>query len=150
MKKDVRVHKCYSIELGEPRPISCKCRLTVSVEEAENMVKKGTAEWVVGYDRPKAYQDGGQVCFTGKMLRTPRGATIEKAHIERAYLFGGNEEERKRIEIYGLLTLLARVSVGKKYEALKIEPEGGRENEWGRPILIFGDERTPGGIGVSS
>lgn len=150
MKRSVRVHKCYSIELGEPRPVTCKCRLTVSVGEAESMVKRGAAEWVVGYDRPKAYQDGGQICLAGKMLRTPRGATLEKAHIERAYLFGGNAEERTRIEIYGLLTLLARVSVGKKYVALKTEPEGGRENDWGRPILIFSDERTQGGIGVSS
>lgn len=146
MKKDVRVHKCYSIDLSEPRPVACKCRWTVSVKEAEDMVKKGTAEWVVGYDRPKPYQDGGQICLTGRMLRTPRGATIEKAHIERAYLFGGNPDERLRIEIYGLLTLLARVSVGKTYVALKAEPEGGRENDWGRSVFASStDERTPGG-----
>lgn len=142
MKKDVKVHKCYSIEFGEPRPIGCKCRWTVSVKEAEDMVKKGTADWVVGYDRPKPYQDGGQICLTGRMLRTPRGATIEKAHIERAYLFGGNDEEKARIEIYGLMTLLARVSVGKNYERLKSEPIDGREKDWGRAILFFGDDRS--------
>jgi hypothetical protein len=36
--------------------------------------------------------------------RTPRASTIERPHIERAYLFGGDMEEQIRIKEYGLLT----------------------------------------------
>lgn len=144
----VRVHTCYSIELGEPRPIGCKCREYVSVEEAENRIKKGAARWVVGYDRPKPYEDGSQICMTGRTKKTPRGATIEKAHIERAYV-DGDAEEQRRIETYGLLTLLTRLSCGKTLKRHEIEPPG-RETDWGRPILTFFNDDRVRGVFVSS
>lgn len=141
--KNVKVHTCYSIEMNEPRPVPCECRKLVSVSEADDMVRKGMAQYVVGYDRPKLYEDGSQVCMTGRLKRTPRGATIEKAHMERAYLFGGDLEERYRIEMYGFLTLMARISVGKTFVPFGTEPAGGREKDYGRPVLyIPGDDRT--------
>jgi hypothetical protein len=150
MPVPVKVHTCYSIELGEPRPVICKCRELVCVEEAEDRIKKGLARWTVGYDRPKPYEDGSQICMTGRMKRTPRGATIEKAHMERAYLFGGDKEERIRIETYGLLTLLARVSCGKTFKRHGTEPVGGRETDWGRSILTFFKDDRIRGVFVSS
>jgi hypothetical protein len=42
-----------------------------------------------------------EISRTAIAKRTPRVATIEKAHMERAYLFGGDQTERERIEAYG-------------------------------------------------
>lgn len=139
MPKDtniVKIHTCYSIEKGEPRPAQCKCRRFITAAEADDMLRKGQAEFVIGFDRPKAYQDGSQMCMTGRTKQTPRGATIEKAHIERAYVYE-DLEEQLRIEWYGFLTLMSRVSVGPKFVALQFESQWGREHDYGRPILYF-------------
>lgn len=146
--KNVRVHSCYSIEMCEPRPTKCLCKELISVWEAEDRVRKGLAQYVIGYDRKSPYEDGRQICMIGRSLRTPRGATIEKAHMERAYLFGGDLEEKTRIDMYGFLTLMARVMIGKNNTFIPIgfEPEGGRENDWGVPVLYLpGEGRTEGG-----
>jgi hypothetical protein len=146
----VKVHTCYSIELSEPRPVICKCRELISAQDAEDRIKKGMARWAVGYDRPKPYEDGSQICMTGRTKKTPRGATIEKAHMERAYI-DGDKEEQLRIETYGLLTLLARISVGKVIKGFGTEPQDGRETDWGRSWLVdFTDQRTVGGYAIGS
>ena len=144
VKGVVEVHSCYNIELGDPRPTVCACRRIVSIATANKMVKTGAAEWVVGYDRPKPYHDGGKICLTGRTAKTPRCATIEKAHIERAYV-DNDLEEKTRIDEYGLLTLSVRL------EIMKAIPEDefleGRETDWGIPVLQFiEDNRTLGGI----
>jgi hypothetical protein len=154
--KTVKVHKCFSADLGELLPPArkpkrkkgqlayqgplCKCREVVSIETAQDWVDGGIAQWWVVEK---------SIAVTGRSKQTPRGATIEKAHIERAYAFGGDEEERERIEEYGILTLLARVRIGRYFVNLKPEPAGGRANDWGRPIFAkVTEERTEGGIGV--
>lgn len=77
------------------------------------------------------------MCMIGRQKQTPRGATIEEPHIERAYV-SGDLEERVRIEWYGLLTLLSRVTVGRTgIVPLRFESAYGREHDYGRPILYF-------------
>jgi hypothetical protein len=73
-------------------------------------------------------------------MKTPRVATIESEHIERAYV-EGNKEAQQRIEEYGLLILDARAFVGKdRIYVIKPEPPDnpktgeGRGFDWGRAI----------------
>jgi len=72
--------------------------------------------------------------------KTPRVATIEKAHIYRAYV-DGNKEAAERIEEYGRLVLEARAFIGKdKIYTIGVEPANdattgqGRDFDWGRTI----------------
>lgn len=144
IKGVVEVHSCYCIELGEPRPVPCACRKIVSTAKAKELVKLGGAEWVIGYDKAKPYHDGGKICLTGRMNQTPRAATIDDVHIERAYV-DGYLEEKARIEEYGTLTRETRSAI------TKYVPEEeflvGYWNDWGIPVLQFvEDNRTLGGI----
>ena len=73
-------------------------------------------------------------------LKTPRVATIESKHIERAYV-EGVKAAADRIEEYGRLILDARMYVGpNRFPAIKPEPENnpktgeGRDYDWGRAI----------------
>ena len=109
----------------------------IDLGTAEYWVEKGLAEWA----------GNGQVGVTGRTKKTPRSASIEKAHMERAYI-DLDEEEAARIEEYGLITVLSRVRIGRYYATMKQEPDGGRRHDYGRPILYMPDnDRTPGGIG---
>jgi hypothetical protein len=80
--------------------------------------------------------------------KTPRVATVERAHIERAYVYLKKEAE-ERIELYGesivwsLQELGAEVINGHTGEVImpgKVEPKGdakkgtGRDYDWGRCI----------------
>ncbi len=73
-------------------------------------------------------------------MKTPRVATIESEHIERAYV-EGVPEAASRIEEYGMLILDARAFIGpNRIPAIKNEPEDnpktgeGRGYDWGRAI----------------
>jgi hypothetical protein len=90
--------------------------------------------------------DGALVYRPVLALKTPRTATIEKSHIEKAYL-QGNKDEALRIEAYGLSTLQARIDAG-----IGTEPDddsqtwSGRNFDHGRsPYARISDERTNGG-----
>jgi RecJ-like exonuclease len=64
--------------------------------------------------------------------KTPRVATIESEHIERAYV-EGNKDAQDRIEEYGMLILDARTYVGpKRIPAIKPEPEDNEKTHEGR------------------
>lgn len=72
---------------------------------------------------------------------TPRVATIESEHIERAYVYG-KKEAAARIEEYGLMILEARAFVGKdKTYVIGVEPEDnpktgeGRRYDYGRAVF---------------
>jgi hypothetical protein len=93
--------------------------------------------------------DGIPVYRSVKAKQTPRVATIEKSHIEKAYL-EGNKEETERIEIYGLMILEARIEMGIKPEPADDPRTGtGRHCDYGRsPFVRIADERTSiGGVG---
>ena len=72
--------------------------------------------------------------------KTPRVATIESEHIERAYV-DGNKEAAERIEEYGRLILDARTYIGPdRILAIGVEPADnpetgeGRNCDYGRTI----------------
>lgn len=93
--------------------------------------------------------EGKTVYRPVKSLKTPRVATIERSHIEKAYL-DGNKEEQDRIEAYGLMTLEARIEMGIKPEPADDPKTGtGRSFDRGRsPFARIADERTSiGGVG---
>lgn len=144
VKGVVEVHSCYCIELGEPRPILCACRKIVSIAKANELVKLGGAEWVIGYDRLKPYHDGGKICLTGRMNQTPRAATIDDVHIERAYV-DGYLEEKVRIDEYGRLSVEVITSLTKEVPEEEFQKK--KDADWGIPVLQFiGENRTQGGI----
>lgn len=100
-------------------------------------------------------EDGNEVFRSVMAKQTPRVATIEKTHIERAYI-EKIKEDQQRIEAYGLDVLEARVTTGidNHYVEIKPEPEDseelgtGRRYDWGRAIFARqSNDRTPGGIG---
>lgn len=73
-------------------------------------------------------------------LKTPRVATIESEHIERAYV-EGNKDAQDRIEEYGMLILEARAFIGlNKTYIIVPEPADnpstgtGRNCDYGRAI----------------
>jgi hypothetical protein len=73
-------------------------------------------------------------------MKTPRVATIESEHIERAYV-EGVKEAAERIEEYGMLILDARAFIGpNRIPAIGVEPENnekrheGRDFDYGRAI----------------
>lgn len=172
MKKGpVQVHTCYSVDLGEPRPKTykelkadtpkkyrkllkeriiaghipvCMCRMTLSHSEAEGLVKKGFARYIVGYDRPKPYEDQNRICMTGIALATPRAETIDRTHLERAYV-DGDLMEQARINEYGILnreTLLALVT-----QVPQDEFDAKEKTDYGIPVINWNtyEGRTPGG-----
>lgn len=157
-----RVHYCINqikVAEGEQQPPakSCRCRKFISTAEADAMVKRGDASWVIisrkqveleipcslcggdpdikdcancrgkgreivwkpldsyGNDivlvsqTPVDNQKGAKPTPKSSALakKTPRVATIEKAHIERAYIYN-YKEDQERIEDYGRLTAEAR------------------------------------------
>lgn len=73
-------------------------------------------------------------------MKTPRVATIESEHIERAFV-EGNKDAQDRIEEYGMLILDARTYIGKdRIFAIGVEPLDdpktgtGRNYDFGRTI----------------
>ena len=111
----VRVHTCYSLDLFERKPSVCACRKEITAKEARDWVKTGLAEWVVLYDRVKPYRTHNQICMSGKKKATPRVATIEKAHMERAYC-DGDLEEQERIKEYGASKVAFIVALMRYYD----------------------------------
>jgi hypothetical protein len=78
--------------------------------------------------------DGKRNLKTTQVKRSP---TIEKAHIERAYV-NGNRAEQMRIEEYGILTRAYLSSLISGYEPFDDPIKGvGREYDWGRSFYRF-------------
>lgn len=193
--KTSRVHHCFAQELCEPRPATCRCRKLITLADATEMIKAGTAQWIVvkrlntgattkhiceicqgvqpavksclncltsGIVIEPVFhtvfhptdvvvtsvasigvKKGSEVFRYAHSKQVPRGATIEKAHIERSYVTG-DKEEAERIEVYGALTretwLKLIVSVAHDW----IDPTAGEL------IFAFGaEQRTPGSYDVT-
>jgi hypothetical protein len=139
--RKIRVHSCFDIEAGELLPMVCACRQDVAIKTAQSMVGRGEADWVTFTE--KKYEHSAVCLIAGLKRRTPRAATIDSKHIERAYV-EGDLEERVRINTYGQLnrSMLRSLTTHISEEAF----EAGKR-DWGIPILSFiEDNRTPGGI----
>ncbi|SRR6266568_102798 len=111
----VLVHTCYSIEAGDPKPTICACRKFVSSAVSKKLLAEGLAEYVLKYDRKVPYHSGTEVCLVNRKKSTPRAATIEKAHILRAYV-AGDLEEQERINEYGRMAKDLRNGITKLYD----------------------------------
>src|SRR6267378_1381398 len=62
-------------------PERCSCRKTVSVEKAKSLVARGEA---LDFETRKPFFNDLAIVQIGKLLRTPRAMTIEKANLARA------------------------------------------------------------------
>lgn len=135
IEKGIRVHTCYNADLVEKPPDKCSCRKFVTRAVAEEFIGEGLATYLTGYDRPKLYTDLKQICMIGRRKRTPRASTIERPHLERAYLFGGDQEERLRIEEYGALTKATWDELIVFVDADEFDKQ--KELDYGISILYF-------------
>jgi hypothetical protein len=79
---DVRVHFCH--RPGFKKPVSCRCKRWITLDEATRQVDEGLADWDWVYPpKGQAFQSRGAIVLI-PARKTPRSATLEKAHIERA------------------------------------------------------------------
>jgi hypothetical protein len=87
---------------------------------------------VRGHDIVRAISpDGKRNLKTTQVKKSP---TIEKAHIERAYV-NDNRAEQIRIEEYGILTKECLFSLISGYEPVDDFRKGiGRKHDWGRSL----------------
>jgi hypothetical protein len=162
------LHACLSNVLDPAKP-HCVCKMRLSDEQARRMVAKGEA---VSFDnRTSEYFEGAALLVTGKNLKFPRAATIERPHIERLVDDHSSknkkkdqsvealqkavdedramraEEESLRLEIYGELTMKAWQQLIVEVPADQYDQE--EREARGRCLFAnYTDERTEGGIGV--
>lgn len=92
------VHVCFNPETEE-RPEFCGCRYWIGQNVLVARIKKGELVRLSEDERfPHVARQRNAV-----LKRAPRAATIERAHMERAYGIGGesgNWYEQKRIELF--------------------------------------------------
>lgn len=148
--------------LGETRPARCRCSFRVTSAEAEALVENGIAqylitEWRFNADKrvffpapnPNLVWGGKQAEDLGLVrasfaAKTPRVQTIEKAHIERAYV-DGKQEDIERIEEWGRLAKQVLDLVTVEYEKEPFDPFKGC------PVVSIPpgwDQRTCPGVDV--
>jgi len=107
-EKVVLVHSCFNAHLQKSPCGGCSCKKKITIVAARERISRGVA---IGATRA----DELWIAYLGKETRTPRGPTIERAHIERAYVTGTpevREREQTRIEEYGALAEGALAELG--------------------------------------
>lgn len=85
MSQDLKpclVHSCHSADMNEPKPKKCSCKFRVSQKYAHQMVKNGEADWLIDYTK-KIPNPTWDLVYRGRVAKTPRAHTLEKAHFER-------------------------------------------------------------------
>ncbi len=135
-KNTVRIHTCFSPDMGEEFLPVCACFRKTTKEDARRLVWLGLATWIsVG---KRTFRD--KIClFTELSQMTPRVATIEKAHIERAYASDHGLEDRVRIETYGQLTQETWQALVHEVPAWEFDENERRD--YGIPV-VYDTERT--------
>lgn len=137
---------CLICSNGETKKSCQNCKKSGLVEVSHQVKSFGTD--IVLVTAGTADEKGNLVYKPVLALKTPRVATIEAPHIIRAYVYNVIEEQ-ERVEIYGLLTLQARIEMGIGVEPPDDPKTGtGRNCDYGRsPFARISDERTSLGIG---
>jgi hypothetical protein len=125
--------------LGQVRPKNCRCRYRVSAREGEILVEYGVAsylvtEWRYNEEKKMFFPApnpnlvwGGQQAENLGLVRsslaakTPRVQTIEKAHMERAFI-DGKKEDLDRIEEWGELSRGVIAALTKGYWPEPFDP----------------------------
>ena len=137
---------CHICQNTEAKKSCQNCGRTGEVEKEIRVNIFGTDIVLVAAGSITA--DGSLTFRSVLSKKTPRVATIEKAHIIRAYV-NGNKDEQERIEAYGLMTLETRIAMPIGVEPPDDPSTGtGRNCDWGRsPFAKISDERTSLGLG---
>jgi hypothetical protein len=91
-------------------PELCRCRKTVTMEKAKILVARGEA---IDFATRKPFFDDRAIAQVGKLLRTPRSASIEKSHVERSVGILKRAPRRKRVR--NLEELQAAIAVDKQW-----------------------------------
>lgn len=78
--KTTKLHHCFAQDKGERLPDKCRCRRFISIEFARQLVADGIADWLVDFLTATQTKD---IVLSGKVGKTPRAKTVEKADIER-------------------------------------------------------------------
>jgi hypothetical protein len=147
-------------------PERCKCRMGVSEEQAKRLVSRGEA---IDFTTRLPIFTGDAIVQIGKLKRTPRAMTIEKANVERSVQHHTtkqedkdirelkavvaedkawrDQEELERMDHYQALTVASMRIVQipeDQYDEMKAN------DPWrGRCLFTFSDERSSAGIDVT-
>jgi hypothetical protein len=162
----VLLHSCIG-NLNDAAPSSCLCRRWVRLDEAKKFINQGRC---VDWESRKPIFTGRSIVETGKLKKTPRGASLEKSHIERAFV----SEESKRLKGKSVEELKAIVEADQHEraveEGMRIEVFGQMNVDFLRAVIVeipadrwdelerihqdvpvlpssSVDQRTPGGVG---
>lgn len=133
--RPVLIHSCFDQSIGDLRPSKCRCRYRISLERAKEFVKQGKAQWlIVDYKNTVPVEswnlvwgrapDEDEKETSGSYSKmTPRVETIEKTHMERAYV-DGKKADIARINIWGQMSqeMLLSMIVPERYDPFKGEP----------------------------
>ena len=160
------VHHCHSQNLNEPKPAKCRCRYRVTLDQAKKLVEEGLASWlIVDWKKDSAgasipvtswnlvwgskHEDKDEeleAVRSAFALKTPRVQTIEKAHIERAFIGTkefpkGSPIEIERINEWGRLAQEVISDLTVEYAPDFVDPFEGK------PVFYFigYEPRTKGG-----
>jgi hypothetical protein len=91
----VLLHSCIS-NIHDAAPLHCNCRKWYGSDKAKILISRGEA---VDYATRQACWRGGDLCVSGTLLRTPRSAGIERAHIERSLSTISKEKTPEQLKI---------------------------------------------------
>ena len=160
------IHHCFDQAAGDPRPAKCRCRYRVTTEQAKKLVEEGLASYlIVDWKKDSAgasipvtswnlvwgskHEDKDEeleAVRSAFALKTPRVQTIEKAHMERAYIGTkefpkGSPLEQARINEWGRLAQEVIAGLTKTYWPKLHDPFEGK------PVFYFigYEPRTKGG-----
>jgi hypothetical protein len=118
-EKPVLVHCCFNPEIGQGLPMAgCTCKQRITFKARDAKIGAGMAQFIVlPNSNGRPWSDTRQIVMLRKQTKVPRAPTIEKAHIERAFVCGGGDPapaiaERERIEAYGALNELNWIGLG--------------------------------------
>jgi hypothetical protein len=175
MDKSVLVHSCFSsesvgavsIKMGGKTSekifvnfpnANCRCQKHITRHQRNERLAHGELYVILRHNSASLQvPEWNEVVETGKEDRCPRGATIEKAHIERAYVSDSptqREEEQKRIEAYNTVNQQALATLGAIPIRVrgKLTPPIPRELTMRLPeepcTTHWGDQRTGNATGI--
>ncbi len=158
--RSVLVHKCFNPEVATAPPaIGCKCKKFISTQRREELLARGEIRYVIEPGRKGTpVNRTSEVVVLRKATQTPRTATIEKAHIERAFCHGNEDHEikagqreRERLEAYGAMTEAMWAGAGKSGQSAATRIRGNVSQpvsiappipDEGAVIAHFADPRT--------
>src|SRR5260370_3869728 len=94
-------------------PELCRCRKTISFEKAKSLVARGEA---LDFETRKQFFNDRAIVQIGKMLRTPRSMSIEKANIQRSVEHHSTKTKDKTIaEMKAVIEMKAVVAKDKAW-----------------------------------